>query len=103
MGRPNNVTLIGADKPTVFLHLKGMVLEPTLGNNTFKYGFSFNWDCDPIIPISLWASLLITIFLATILFWALYMISLFTLLISLMILRDQVSTCPRQNREEGDF
>jgi len=73
--RPNNVTLIGADKPTVFLHLKGMVLEPTLGNNTFKYGFSFNWDCDPIIPISLWASLLITIFLATILFWALYMIS----------------------------
>jgi len=73
--RPNNVTLIGADKPTVFLHLQGMVLEPTLGNNTFKYGFSFNWDCDPIIPISLWASLLITIFLATILFWALYMIS----------------------------
>jgi len=73
--RPNNVTLIGADKPTVFLHLQGMVLEPTLGNNTFKNGFSFNWDCDPIIPISLWASLLITIFLATILFWALYMIS----------------------------
>lgn len=73
--RPNNVTLIGADKTTVFLHLQGMVLEPTLGNNTFKYGFSFNWDCDPIIPISLWASLLITIFLATILFWALYMIS----------------------------
>jgi len=73
--RPNNVTLIGADKPTVFLHLPGMVLQPSLGNSSFKYGFSFNWDCDPIIPISLWASLLITIFLASILFWALYMIS----------------------------
>merc|ERR1719309_1089346 len=53
--------LIGADKPTVFLHLPGMVLQPSLGNSSFKHGFSFNWDCDPIIPISLWASLLITI------------------------------------------
>ena len=69
-----------------------MVLEPSLGGNktTFKYGlvlsllstclilnfrFGFNWDCDPLIPISLWVSLLITLMLATILFWALYMLS----------------------------
>merc|ERR1711874_220644 len=73
--KPNNVTKVGAEQMTVFLHLPGMVLEPARGNNTFKYGFSFNWDCDPLIPISLWASLLITLFLATILFWALFMIS----------------------------
>lgn len=73
--KPTNVTLIGADQTTVFLHLPGMVLEPSLGNSSFEYGFSNNWDCDPIIPISLWASLLITLFLASILLWALNMIS----------------------------
>jgi len=73
--KPTNVTVIGADQTTVFLHLPGMVLQPSLGNSSFEYGFSNNWDCDPIIPISLWASLLITLFLASILLWALNMIS----------------------------
>jgi len=74
--KPNNVTAVGADKLTVFLHFPGMVLEPSLGgNSSFKYGFGFNWDCDPLIPISLWVSLLITLFLASILFYALYMLS----------------------------
>jgi len=75
--KPNSLDVVGSDKLTVFLHFPGMVLEPSLGGNktTFQYGFGYNWDCDPLIPISLWVSLLITLMLATILFWALYMLS----------------------------
>jgi len=72
--KANNITAVGADKLAVFLHMPGMVLQPALGNRTFKE-FGFNWDCDPLIPISVWVSILITLMLASILFWALYMLS----------------------------
>jgi len=71
--KPNNITALGADQLTVFLHMPGMLLQPAYGNSTS--GFGFNWDCDPLIPISLWVSILVTLMLASILFWALYMLS----------------------------
>merc|ERR1712142_426165 len=58
--KPNDLSAVGADKLTLFLHFPGFV---------------FNWDCDPLIPVSLWASLLLTLLMATILFYALYMLS----------------------------
>ena len=36
--KPNNVTKVGAEQMTVFLHMPGMVLEPARGNSSFKYG-----------------------------------------------------------------
>ena len=41
---------------SVFLHMPGLLLEPawpTEGNSTWR-GFSANWDCEPLIPISIW-------------------------------------------------
>ncbi len=32
--------------------------------------FGYDWDCDPVIPSSLWAILLITLFLAILFGWA---------------------------------
>jgi len=71
--KPNSLETVGADQLAVFLHLPGMLLQPATGNST--NGFGFNWDCDPLIPLSLWVSILITLMLASILFWALYMLS----------------------------
>jgi len=51
------------------VHMTGLVLR--LGNDTEQ----FNWDCEPLIPISVWVSVLITLFLASILLWGLYMLA----------------------------
>ena len=32
--------------------------------------FSSNWDCDPLLPLSVWVGILITLLLASILLWA---------------------------------
>ena len=37
--------------------------------------FSFTWDCDPLIPLSVWVSLLLTLLMASILIWAIQMLS----------------------------
>jgi len=72
--KPNDLSAVGADKLTLFLHFPGMVFDPAVKGNSTT-GFGFNWDCDPLIPVSLWASLLLTLLMATILFYALYMLS----------------------------
>jgi len=38
-------------------------------------GEEFGWDCEPLIPISVWASVLITLFLASILLWGVCMLA----------------------------
>lgn len=63
----NNLSL---GELTVRVHLPGMVLQ--LGNSTEE---PFNWDCDPLIPLSVWVSVLISLFLASLLMWGLYMLA----------------------------
>ena len=36
----------------------------------FLSRFSAPWDCDPLLPLSVWVGLLISLFLASILLWA---------------------------------
>jgi len=59
---------------TVILHIPGMRLQP------FKSGqangkFGSNWDCEPLIPLSIWVSVLLTLGVAAIVLWALMMLS----------------------------
>jgi len=63
----NNITL-GAK--TVRVHLPGLILQ--LGNSTEE---AFPWDCEPLIPLSVWVSVLISLFLASLLMWSLYMLA----------------------------
>ena len=37
--------------------------------------FSANWDCDPLIPLSVWIGLLVTLLLVSILAWGLQMLA----------------------------
>ena len=37
--------------------------------------FSNNWDCDPLIPLSVWVGLLVTLLLVSILAWAIKMLT----------------------------
>lgn len=52
------------------LVLSGLQLQPGEGDS-----FAINWDCDPLIPISLWVSLLISLMLISILTYGIAMIS----------------------------
>lgn len=62
---------------TVRTHLRGMLLR--LGGNSSSSAparyLGYSWDCDPLIPISVWVSVLITLFLASILLWGLCMLA----------------------------
>merc|ERR1712179_363386 len=62
-----NKTGLGAR--TVTAIIPGLVLQ--LGNSTEQY----NWDCDPLIPISVWVSVLVSLFLASILMWGICMLA----------------------------
>merc|ERR1719221_851133 len=80
--QPNNITKVyleEKDKWAVFWHLPGMVLEPEWGptvNLTMEeFRFSNNWDCDPLIPLSVWVGLLVTLLLVSILAWAIKMLT----------------------------
>jgi len=55
---------------TVRVHLPGLLLK--LGNSTEEV---FNWDCEPLIPLSIWVSVLITLFLASLLMWGICMLA----------------------------
>lgn len=63
----NNITL---GSKTVMVHILGMVLQ--LGSSPAE---QYNWDCDPLIPISVWVSVLISLFLASILMWGICMLA----------------------------
>jgi len=76
--KPNDLTKVGAEELTLQWAMPGMLLEPDwTGKNanvtTFRY--SANWDCDPLIPLSVWVSLLVTLLLASILIWAINMLT----------------------------
>jgi len=58
---------------TADAHLHGLRLR--LGPKKNTTGEEFGWDCEPLIPISVWASVLITIFLASILLWGVCMLA----------------------------
>lgn len=58
---------------TATAHLPGLRLR--LGARKDATGEEFGWDCEPLIPISVWASVLITIFLASILLWGVCMLA----------------------------
>jgi len=58
---------------TATAHLPGFRLRLGALKNTT--GEEFGWDCEPLIPISVWASVLITIFLASILLWGVCMLA----------------------------
>jgi len=75
--KPGNLTAVGPGQFTVMWHLRGMLLEPDWGRglNTTTFRFSSNWDCDPLLPLSVWVGILITLLLASILLWAVSMLS----------------------------
>jgi len=55
------------------LSFQDMALQPfEKGAQKIRYGA--NWDCDPLIPISLWSSVLLTLGLASIVVWSLSMV-----------------------------
>jgi len=66
----SEVNKIGLGKRTVKAHIPGWVIQ--LGNSTTE---QFAWDCDPLIPISVWVSVLVTLFLASLLMWGLCMLA----------------------------
>lgn len=41
----------------------------------FLYRFGYNWDCDPVISVTLWVSLLIPLFLLFVIIWATTMLT----------------------------
>jgi len=77
--KANNLTAVGENQLSVLWHLPGMVLEPEWGKTANVTGghfrFSFNWDCDPLIPLSVWVGLLVTLLLVSILAWGLQMLA----------------------------
>lgn len=55
------------------LTMPGARLQPVFsGNGTLNTSFKFGyeWDCDPLIPLAVWVGLLLTLVLATFLYWA---------------------------------
>jgi len=66
------------DKNSAVLHIPGMKFQPFKeGSKNPRFGYS--WDCDPLIPISIWSSLFVTLLLAAVVVWAIAMVtSIFT-------------------------
>lgn len=59
------------------LKLIGIKLQPMLGNETRAPGshFGYEWNCDPIIPLSVWVGLLLALLLAMFISWAVDMLT----------------------------
>merc|ERR1711983_36704 len=55
--------------------LPGATLQPFFSNGTSsKVRFGYEWNCDPLIPLGVWVSLLLTLTLLTFLYWAIDML-----------------------------
>ena len=75
-GRGLNTTTFRSDTRTLGSHL--YILTILAFNFAFLWlmccnavsRFSSNWDCDPLLPLSVWVGILITLLLASILLWA---------------------------------
>ena len=53
------------------LTMPGLKLQPMFSE---KARFGYEWDCDPLIPLSVWVGLLLTLVLLTFLYWAIDML-----------------------------
>jgi len=70
----NDTYFTSINATTADAHLPDFRLR--LGDyNKNATGEEFGWDCEPLIPISVWVSVLITIFLASILLWGVCMLA----------------------------
>jgi len=57
------------------LTMPGSRLQPVFSNGTSgTVKFGYEWDCDPLIPLSVWVGLLLTLVLVTFLYWAIDML-----------------------------
>lgn len=73
--RLQQVNLKSAEKGayTVVSHFYGMQLQPNLGTKPFSWGYF--WDCDPVIPLPVWVALIISLGMAFVVWWALFMLN----------------------------
>jgi len=76
---PTNLKAVGDGNYTLQWIMPGLELEPEWGDkanvNQTKFKFSDPWDCDPLLPLPVWVGLLISLFLASILLWAIQMLT----------------------------
>jgi len=60
--------------PTSQLILTDFKLQPLFANGSF-IRFSENWDCDPLIPVSVWTGIFLTLILVSFLYYAIDMVT----------------------------
>ena len=51
------------------------VMSPHTSHLSPYSRFSANWDCDPLLPLSVWVGLLVSLLLVSILAWAIKMLA----------------------------
>jgi len=61
-------------KGDVRLTMPGARLQPVFGTVPAAFKFGYEWDCDPLIPLSVWVGILLTLTLVTFLYWAIDML-----------------------------
>lgn len=69
-----NFTASVTDTNSVVLHIPGMQFQP-FKSDSQSQRFGYSWDCDPLIPISIWSTFLVTLLLAAIVIWAIAMVT----------------------------
>jgi len=76
---PTNLRAVGGNKYTLQWIMPGLELEPEWGDKAnftqANFKFSDPWDCDPLLALPVWVGLLISLFLASILLWAIQMLT----------------------------
>jgi len=72
---PTDLAAVGDDQWTLQWIMPGLMLEPEWGDKANFTGFSAPWDCDPLLPLPVWVGILISLFLASILLWAIQMLT----------------------------
>jgi len=75
----------GTGDKTSRLTMPGARLQPVISNTTINgypaftesasFRFGYEWDCDPLIPLSVWVGLLLTLILASFIYWAIGMVT----------------------------
>jgi hypothetical protein len=68
-----NTTDVSSGSKLAVLSLQNLAIQP-FAKGAQRIRFGANWDCDPLIPISLWSSILVTLGLASIVVWSLSMV-----------------------------
>jgi len=68
-----NKTDIAVGTKTAIVSMQNLYFQP-FPKGAPRIRFGANWDCDPLIPISIWSSVLISLGLASIVVWSLSMV-----------------------------